>query len=71
MEQDPFELLGIEPTSTAEDVHRARRRLAKRAHPDHGGDAAGMQAINAAADAALTALSRPAAPPRRRRSGRR
>ncbi len=63
MEQDPFELLGIDPTSSADDVHRARRRLAKRAHPDHGGDAAGMQAINAAADAALTALSRPAAPP--------
>jgi hypothetical protein len=62
MEQDPFELLGIDPTSTADDVHRARRRLAKRAHPDHGGDAAGMQAINAAADAALTALSRPAPP---------
>lgn len=62
MEQDPFELLGIDPTSTADDVHRARRRLAKRAHPDHGGDAARMQAINAAADAALTALSTPASP---------
>ena len=60
MEQDPFELLGIDPASTADDVHRARRRLAKRAHPDHGGDAAGMQAINVAADAALIALSSPA-----------
>jgi hypothetical protein len=56
MDQDPFELLGIESTSTAADVHRARRRLAKRAHPDHGGDAARMQEINAAADAALISL---------------
>jgi hypothetical protein len=67
MDRDPFELLGIEPTSTAADVHRARRRLAKRAHPDHGGDAARMQEINAAADAALisliTAASRPDAAP--------
>jgi len=62
VEQDPFELLGIDPASTADDVHRARRRLAKRAHPDHGGDAAGMQAINVAADAALIALSSPAPP---------
>jgi hypothetical protein len=60
--QDPFELLGIDPRSTVDDVHRARRRLAKRAHPDHGGDEARMQAINAAADAALIALTRPAAP---------
>jgi hypothetical protein len=59
--EDPFELLGIDPASTIDDVHRARRRLAKRAHPDHGGDAARMQEINAAADAALLALiTRPA-----------
>jgi hypothetical protein len=62
MNQDPFELLGIDPTATVGDVHRARRRLAKRAHPDHGGDPATMQAINAAADAALIALNQPAAP---------
>lgn len=56
MDGDPFDVLGIDRASTADDVHRARRRLAKRLHPDHGGDAAGMQAINAAADAALLAL---------------
>jgi hypothetical protein len=60
MDRDPFELLGIDSTSTAADVHRARRRLAKRAHPDHGGDAARMQEINAAADAALISLITPA-----------
>jgi hypothetical protein len=63
MDRDPFELLGIESTSTAADVHRARRRLAKRAHPDHGGDPARMQEINAAADAALNALITPAPRP--------
>ena len=64
MEQDPFAVLGLDRASTAEDVQRARRRLAKRLHPDRGGDAARMQAINAAADAALTALARPPVPPR-------
>jgi hypothetical protein len=59
MDQDPFELLGIDRSSTADDVHRARRRLAMGAHPDHGGDPARMQAINAAADAALLAVNRP------------
>ena len=62
MDDDPFDVLGIDRTSTADEVHRARRRLAKRLHPDHGGDAAGMQAINAAADAALFALNRPSSP---------
>ncbi|MGH9134026.1 MAG: DnaJ domain-containing protein [Ilumatobacteraceae bacterium] len=60
MVDDPFEVLGIDPSSESDDVHRARRRLAKRLHPDRGGDAARMQAINAAADAALAALARPA-----------
>jgi hypothetical protein len=62
MGEDPFDVLGIDRTSTADDVHRARRRLAKRLHPDHGGDPAGMQAINAAADAALSALNCPSPP---------
>lgn len=59
MDEDPFDVLGIDRTSKADDVQRARRRLAKRLHPDHGGDPAGMQAINAAADAALSALNCP------------
>jgi hypothetical protein len=62
MDDDPFDMLGIDRTSTADDVHRARRRLAKRLHPDHGGDSAGMQAINAAADAALSELNCPPSP---------
>ena len=43
MDQDPFELLGIDPTSTVDDVHRARRRLAQagpsRPRRRRGGDA--------------------------------
>jgi hypothetical protein len=56
---DPFELLGIERSATSDDVQRARRRLAKRLHPDQGGDAVLMQAINAAADSLLSALADP------------
>ena len=53
---DPFAELGLGPGSTADDVRRARNRLAKRAHPDVGGSAEEMQRVNAAADAALRQL---------------
>ncbi|MAT04202.1 MAG: hypothetical protein CL424_04050 [Acidimicrobiaceae bacterium] len=53
---DPFAELGLGPGATADDVRRARQRLAKRAHPDVGGSAAEMQRVNAAADAALRRL---------------
>ena len=58
---NPWQVLGLTPDATAAEVLAARRRLAKRAHPDAGGSAAAMQAINAAADAALAELARPAA----------
>jgi hypothetical protein len=50
---DPFEILGLAPGATAEEVRAARRRLAKRAHPDAGGDHRAMQQVNDAAAAAL------------------
>lgn len=50
---DPFARLGLPRSATADDVRRARRELAKRAHPDVGGDAATMRELN---DAAATAL---------------
>ncbi len=53
---DPFAELGLGPGATADDVRRARNRLAKRAHPDVGGSADEMQRVNAAADAALQHL---------------
>jgi hypothetical protein len=51
--QDPYATLGVSRTASLLEIARARRRLAKRYHPDLGGsdDAlARMQAINAAWD---------------------
>ena len=53
---DPFAELGLGAGATADDVRRARNRLAKRAHPDVGGSADEMQRVNAAAEAALRHL---------------
>lgn len=53
---DPFAELGLGSGATADDVRRARNRLAKRAHPDVGGSADEMQRVNAAAEAALRHL---------------
>lgn len=70
--EDAFAILGLDRTATEQDVHAARRRLAKSAHPDTGGSVEAMQLLNDAADAALAALTSPAAsvaprrtPPRR------
>jgi len=53
---DAFAILGLEPTATVVEVRAARRELARRHHPDQGGDAAVMQVVNDAADRALTHL---------------
>jgi hypothetical protein len=53
---DPFAALGLDSDATAVEVRSARRRLARAHHPDQGGDATVMQAINEAADAALAAI---------------
>ena len=50
---DPFDVLGLGADASADDVRAARRELAKRHHPDRGGDASSMQAVNEAADRAL------------------
>lgn len=57
MTDDPFAVLGLPPGATARDVHAARRRLAKEHHPDLGGDAGWMSAVNRAAELALAALT--------------
>lgn len=56
MTGEHWDLLGLAPGASPAEIQAARRRLAKRAHPDAGGDAVEMQAINAAADAALRDL---------------
>jgi hypothetical protein len=53
---DPVAKLGLRAGASADDIRAARRRLAKAHHPDQGGDAGYMQAINEAADAALLSL---------------
>lgn len=59
---DPFRVLGLEPGASIEDVRAARRRLAKRLHPDRGGDAERMRDVNAAFDAAVARVNAPPAP---------
>lgn len=54
---DPFRELGLDRSASADEVRRARRRLSKAAHPDAGGDPADMQALNAAAAAALKLIA--------------
>jgi hypothetical protein len=54
---DPFAALGLGRDATLADVRSARRRLAFDLHPDRGGDAGAMQALNAAFDACVAHLT--------------
>jgi hypothetical protein len=56
---DALAALGLPPGANADDVRAARRALAKTHHPDVGGDAGEMQAVNEAADAMLERLAGP------------
>jgi hypothetical protein len=58
-DDDALAVLGLPSDASAADIRAARRNLAKSHHPDLGGDAEEMQAVNGAADAALQRLSRP------------
>jgi hypothetical protein len=54
---DPFAELGLPDDASAADVRAARRELAKEHHPDRGGEPRRMQAVNAAAAAALRRIA--------------
>lgn len=56
--EQPFQVLGVPATATAEQVRDAYRQLAAKHHPDRaGGDAATMARVNAARDAMLARFS--------------
>jgi len=59
---DPFGALGLDADASADDVRSARRMLAKEHHPDRGGDADVMRAVNDAAADALRRLERAGSP---------
>lgn len=50
---EAFQILGVEPNASQEEIHQAWRRLIKGVHPDHGGSAFLTAKINAARDVLL------------------
>lgn len=63
MTDDPFALLGVDPSASLADLSAARRRMAQQLHPDHGGDASAMQELNAAFEEAARRVAAPVAAP--------
>uniref|UniRef100_A0A0G4FQT1 J domain-containing protein n=1 Tax=Chromera velia CCMP2878 TaxID=1169474 RepID=A0A0G4FQT1_9ALVE len=48
MDSKYYNLLGVSPNASKDEIKRAYRRLALKNHPDHGGDPAMMKLINEA-----------------------
>ncbi len=51
--QEAYQILGLEPDASQEEIHQAWRRLIKGVHPDSGGSAFLARKINAARDMLL------------------
>jgi hypothetical protein len=51
--QEAFQILGLEPDASQEEIHQAWRRLIKGVHPDSGGSAFLAAKINTARDILL------------------
>ncbi len=51
--EEAYQVLGLDPGASKEDIHQAWRRLIKGAHPDSGGSAFLAAKINAARDVLL------------------
>lgn len=58
VERDPWEVLGLRPNASPEQIDTMWRLLAKTAHPDHGGTDAAMEELNRARARALEAARR-------------
>ncbi|MBW3669552.1 MAG: J domain-containing protein [Actinobacteria bacterium] len=58
--ENPYRILELPDGATVEEVRQARRRLAKRLHPDTGvGDAAAMAAVNRAYERIMATTHEP------------
>lgn len=51
--RSPFEILGVSPAASIDEIERAFRAAARKAHPDAGGSSARMAELNAARDQVL------------------
>jgi DnaJ-class molecular chaperone len=48
---NPFDILGVSPAATEEEIKQAYRDKARKEHPDHGGSSEEMAKINLAYEA--------------------
>lgn len=55
-ERDPYEVLGLRPGASPDEVEAMYRVRAKSAHPDRGGSNEAMAELNSARDQLLTAV---------------
>ena len=61
-----WQVLGVEPRATLEQIRAAFRRRVLVVHPDHGGDPEAFRSLRAAYDEALLRRARAARRPRRK-----